>query len=94
MNLRSLSGRETGKKLRSEFCLDEKDSDLEKHEIELPEVGSIHSSFFLGLIHKSIKDLGEEKFRDKYTFINSHKHIRSLELAITESQIKGANYEL
>lgn len=65
-----LSGREEGNEARKKFKLDKKDKIEEKIEVEVPEsIYSINISFFLGLFGKSIRDLGEDKFKSKYKFI-------------------------
>jgi len=63
------SNRITGECYRHNFSLDEKDNDQEQYVISLPlNTWSINPSFFIGLFLKSIDNLGETKFRDKYKF--------------------------
>ena len=64
-----LSGRDTGEVARKRFKLDELDIKDEKVVVNIPKrVWSINSSFFLGCFGKSVRTLGEEKFREKYIF--------------------------
>lgn len=64
-----LSGVELGETARNYFKLDEEDNNNETVTIEIPDdVYSVNSSFFSGAFQKSIRKLGEEKFREKYIF--------------------------
>ena len=64
-----LSGVELGEKAREIFKLDDEDMDSDVVTIKIPEeVYSVNSSFFSGVFQKSIKRLGEKKFREKYIF--------------------------
>lgn len=64
-----LSGVELGGIAREFFKLDEEDNNNEIVTIKIPdEVYSVNSSFFSGVFQKSIKKMGEEKFREKYVF--------------------------
>lgn len=64
-----LSGVDLGEIARNSFGLDEEDEKAEVITIEIPEqVYSVNSSFFSGVFQKSLKKLGEEKFREKYIF--------------------------
>lgn len=64
-----LSGVELGKTARTFFKLDELDCSAETITISIPEdVISVNSSFFSGLFQASILHLGEQAFREHYTF--------------------------
>lgn len=68
-NIKVISGRDRGIKLREKLKIDEKDSDEETYEFKIAkDVYSFNSSCFLGLFSDSIKKLGEKKFREKYQF--------------------------
>lgn len=64
------TGRPQGTQAREKLKLDEldKDSNL-KVVFEIPEdTTSFNPSFFLGMLFPSIKSLGVEKFKNKYSF--------------------------
>lgn len=62
-------GRERGEHCRREARLSKADSDGVAVEIRVPlDVFSINSSFFLGMFGDSIRSLGEEVFRRRYSF--------------------------
>ena len=68
-NMKVISGREKGIELREKLKLDEKDKDKKQYKIVIDKnVYSFNSSCFLGLFGKSIRELGEKKFREKYQF--------------------------
>lgn len=67
---RVLSGRNEGKKAREKLNLDSVDNDAENVSVIFPEdIISLNSSFFLGLFGPSVRNLGENEFVKKYTFI-------------------------
>ena len=71
--LKVLAGRIEGAEYRKELHLDKIDKEIEstevKIEINIPQYFlSITSSFFLGCFGKSIRNLGESKFRERYIF--------------------------
>ena len=64
-----LSGADFGKEVREEFKMDELDAQTDEVLFYVPDyVYSLNSSFFSGLFQKSIRALGEQKFRQKYHF--------------------------
>lgn len=66
---RVFTGRPEGEKARKILNLDEFDKKDESVEIVIPDdTLSVNSSFFSGMFQKSLKVLGEEKFRKKYIF--------------------------
>lgn len=68
-NMKVISGRDKGIELREKLKLDEKDKDKKQYNIIIGEnVYSFNSSCFLGLFGKSIRELGEKNFREKYKF--------------------------
>lgn len=68
-NMKVISGREKGVELREKLKLDNKDKDNKKYTIVIDEeVYSFNSSCFLGMFGKSIRELGEKEFREKYIF--------------------------
>lgn len=73
------SGRELGAKFRKDLKIDEFDKTPKRLLLVFPEdTDSISSGFFLNLFSESIKLLGEEKFRQKYTLVVNdamHKEI-------------------
>lgn len=65
------TGRPQGKEVRNKLKLDTLDSDpnIEKIIIVIPEnITSINSSFYLGLLYDSFKNLGKKGFESKYEF--------------------------
>jgi hypothetical protein len=68
--IRVYAGRPRGEAARSEAGLDEADTKGEMVEVRVPpDLFSINSSFFLGMFGDSIRNLGEEEFRRRYTFV-------------------------
>lgn len=66
---RVFTGRPVGQSARKSLNLDEFDKNDESIEIIIPDdTMSVNSSFFSGMFQKSLKMLGEEKFREKYIF--------------------------
>ena len=64
-----LSGVELGEKARVEFNIDLLDKQKNEVEFFIPDdVYSVNSSFFSGLFQKSIKALGVNEFKNRYTF--------------------------
>lgn len=79
-NNKILSGREFGKSSRKKYDLDSLDKSTEIINIKIPEkIIAINSSFFLGMFDKSIINLGEEEFRNKYIFDCSNSIKRSID---------------
>lgn len=63
------TGRPSGIKARDDCHLDDLDKLEEIVIVDIPEETlSVNSSFFSGMFQKSLKDLGEYKFRKKYIF--------------------------
>ncbi|WP_407545042.1 hypothetical protein [Priestia sp. HNGD-A6] len=68
-NSRVFSGREEGKAARKKLNLDLLDKNQEEVEFVIPvDTLSFNTSFFLGLFGKSVRNLGENKFREIYQF--------------------------
>lgn len=68
-NSKVLSGRKEGKNVRDRLSLDTIDNTLEVVKVIFPEdIISLNSSFFLGLFGPSVRQLGKEKFEEKYKF--------------------------
>lgn len=66
---RVLSGAELGREVRKELNIDVLDNQAGTVTFCIPEsVYSLNSSFFSGLFQKSIRNLGEKKFREHYKF--------------------------
>lgn len=66
----SYSGRPQGEELRKVLNLNELDKSNYKIIFVVPSgTTSFNPSFFLGLLFKSIKDLGVEEFNRKYNFL-------------------------
>lgn len=64
-----LSGAEFGEAVRADNRLDDEDSHEGVVTFYIPDnVYSLNSSFFSGLFQRSIRTLGESKFREKYKF--------------------------
>ena len=67
--LKVLSGVELGGAARKAYKLDERDKQGEKVGIIVPDyIYSVNSSYFSALFQKSLKTLGEKKFREQYIF--------------------------
>lgn len=67
-----LSGRDYAREARKKENLDTLDKNNTQIEIIIPNnLIGINISFFLGMFSKSIKKLGEAKFREKYSFVYS-----------------------
>ncbi len=63
------SGREFGEKVRRDLNLERLDNTNEKIEIIIPEdTFSLNASFFLGAFGPSVRNLGANKFKEKYIF--------------------------
>ena len=63
------SGNPRGAAVRKAAALDDSDSKGESVVIIVPDdVFAVTASFFSGLLAKSIRNLGEEKFRERYRF--------------------------
>jgi len=63
------TGRPQGNDAREELKLDEKDNTKDTYTFIIPKgTTSFNPSFYLGLLYKSIKKLGIEKFESKYKF--------------------------
>ena len=76
---RVFSGRDRGEQVRKAAGLDEADATDSIIEIIIPDdILSVNSSFFLGLFAASVKRFGENKFREKYTFISSELHLADI----------------
>ncbi|MGH8546153.1 MAG: hypothetical protein ACREX3_21530, partial [Gammaproteobacteria bacterium] len=68
--VRVFAGRERGKKVRTAAALDRLDHQPDSVEVRIPDdVFSVNSSFFLGMFGRSIRTLGEDRFREKYEFV-------------------------
>ncbi|MES3628848.1 MAG: hypothetical protein PPP56_01640 [Longimonas sp.] len=64
-----LSGRPRGKAVRESTCLDVIDDQEDNIVIRIPQdVYLVASSFFLGMLGPSIRKLGEEEFRKRFSF--------------------------
>lgn len=64
-----MSGRERGKRVRERIGMRKLDESASQYVIKFPEeVYQVTSSFFLGLFAPSVTALGEDEFRDKYSF--------------------------
>lgn len=89
---RVLSGRQNGKTLRNELKIDDLDKKISENiEIFVPEdIYSLNSSYFLGLFGPSVRKLGEEKFKQKYTFICDDIISRNIEDGISRA-LKDSN---
>ncbi len=74
----SFTGRPEGESARSELKLNEYDEDTQQYEIIIPKgTTAFNPSFYLGLLFKSIKKLGIEKFEIKYDIVFEETHDRS-----------------
>lgn len=68
-NIKLISGRDFGDKIRRKNKLRDKDLDNESYMILFPShVDYISNSFVLGLLGLSYIELGESRFRTKYTW--------------------------
>lgn len=68
-NSKVFTGRDEGEKVRLELKLEDYDYTDTIIEVIIPKgVISFNPSFFLGMFGPTIKNLGEEKFRQKYKF--------------------------
>lgn len=66
---KSFIGRMEGEKVREELALNLKDYDEYRYVIMMPEdTMSFTPSFYLGLLYNSVKNLGWDKFAQKYRF--------------------------
>ena len=64
-----LSGADLGKEVRETLNIDLLDMQANQVLFYVPDyVYSLNSSFFSGLFQKSIRQLGEKKFREQYLF--------------------------
>jgi hypothetical protein len=67
---RGFVGRELGCKMRVQFNLDAVDAEAGSTEITIPEdIVAVSTPFFLGLFGKSVRTLGRDGFRRKYSFV-------------------------
>lgn len=68
-NKKVLSGRENGVNLRKKLEIDKKENENDEIKIIIPQdVFALNSSYFLGWLGKSVRDLGKENFEKKYKF--------------------------
>ena len=68
-NKKVLSGRDNGVNLRKKLEIDKKENDNDEIKIIIPQdVFALNSSYFLGWLGKSVRDLGKENFEKKYHF--------------------------
>ena len=68
--VRVFAGRDRGRKVREAAALDKLDRETINVRVSVPQdVFSVNTSFFLGMFGKSIRELGEDKFREKYEFV-------------------------
>ena len=75
-NSKILSGRDFGIQLRQKLELDKIDNIEEQVTIIIPsDIWALNSSYFIGVLGKSILMLGEEKFRKKYLFQCSNNYV-------------------
>ena len=64
-----LSGRDKGQDLRNVLKIEKLEREHEIINIIIPyEVFALNSSYFLGWLGKSVRDLGKEEFEKKYKF--------------------------
>ena len=68
-NKKVLSGRENGVNLRKKLEIDKKENENDEIKIIIPQdVFALNSSYFLGWLGKSVRDLGKENFERKNKF--------------------------
>lgn len=68
-NKKVLSGRDNGVNLRKKLEIDKKENENDEIKIIIPQdVFALNSSYFLGWLGKSVRDLGKENFEKKYKF--------------------------
>lgn len=85
-NSRVFSGREEGKRVRHQLGIDKYDSKQQPVTIVIPEdTLSFNTSFFLGMFGNSIRSLGEEAFRNVYSFECKPIIQKSIEDGITRA---------
>ena len=93
-DIKVLRDRPKGKQVREQTKLDAKDIDSEKYEIVFDDdFISINSSFFLGMFEESIQKLGEEKFREKYSFKCKEALKDKIEACIITALVAGTSYD-
>ncbi len=86
-----LSGRTKGEKVRSKYNLDVADTNDEKVNVIIPpRIWSINTSFFLGCFGKSVRFLGEKKFREKYIFDCDNELHTNIEDGISRALNNGS----
>lgn len=69
VNSTLFTGRPQGEAARLELNLSKLDKEKEKIVLVIPKgTSSFNPSFFLGLLFDSVKELGIEKFEEKYSF--------------------------
>jgi hypothetical protein len=77
------SGRDRGMSVRKKIDLDSLDKNKDKINIIVPkDTISINSSFFLGLFGKSVRELTEQGFREKYIFDASNIILKNIDEGI------------
>lgn len=68
-NKKVLSGRDNGVNLRKRLEIDKIENENDEIKIIIPQdVFALNSSYFLGWLGKSVRDLGKENFEKKYLF--------------------------
>lgn len=73
------SGRDEGLYVRIKLSLSEKDKDNNSYTFVIPpETYSITRSFFGGMLGDSVKLLGENDFRKKYSFEDCDGHLKDV----------------
>lgn len=87
-----LTGRPEGEDVRRILKLDEEDKKKDEVIFQISkEITGINVSFFLGLFSKSVKDLSEAEFREKYKFKYENKETEEL---VKEDIMYGMNEAL
>jgi hypothetical protein len=74
---RILSTRNDGNRTRKKLNLDELDfnNDPQIHVLISINTWALNASFFIGCFLESMKNLGKEKFEEKYKFISEERYI-------------------
>lgn len=72
---RVFSGRARGETVRNKSEIDKIESKCEKIVIEIPlDIASINPSFLEEFLYKVVRNLGEEKFRQKFSFVSQGRY--------------------
>ena len=92
-----LTGRREGKDVRKKLKLDKEDKKKDEVIFQISKkITGINVSFFLGLLEKSVKELSEARFKEKYKFEYEDEETEELvagDVAYGINEALGENFD-